>query len=290
MRHHLRRLGDQADQLLDRRLAGDVEHRVDRPPAAARTRSATPRRRAPGSLRSPAGSPGWPRRRRRSPCASGERHLHRDRPHAARAAVDEQRVAGLRRRAAEGPLARSRRPRRPRRPPPSRWTAACPPRSPAPRTRPGCCRPPEDVVADATRRHALADLVDDPGGVVPEVTRAVDRLAAGHAPGEDLPVDRVHARRADRDPDLPGPACGPGPPPTGEPRVPYAVNCSARIPLIPPARARPAPVPAVVVTLVVLGRSCPGRPAAETRAGRRRRASTGRRRRARLHGTLAPSQ
>ena len=29
--HHLRRLGGQADQLLDRRLAGDVEDRVDRP-------------------------------------------------------------------------------------------------------------------------------------------------------------------------------------------------------------------------------------------------------------------
>src|SRR6185436_5690797 len=43
-----------------------------------------------------------------------------------------------------------------------------------------------------------------PGGVEAQTARAGQRLAPGHGPGQDLPVDRVHAGRTHRDPNLPG--------------------------------------------------------------------------------------
>ena len=105
MRQHLRRLGDQADQLLDRRLAGDVEDLVDL---------------AAGGLAHPVGHAVAVQhgggadlaqvvlvalaRRRDHPEPPGERHLDGDRADAARAAVDEHRLARLRAQQAEGPL------------------------------------------------------------------------------------------------------------------------------------------------------------------------------------------
>jgi len=52
-----------------------------------------PRRTARGPSRSPAGSHGWPRSRRRLPLPTGDRHLYSDRSHAARAAGQHQRPA-----------------------------------------------------------------------------------------------------------------------------------------------------------------------------------------------------
>jgi hypothetical protein len=69
--HHLGRLGCEADQVLDRGFPATSKTASTGPPAAARTRETTPSPRAPGSPRSPAGSHGWPRSRRRSPSRLG---------------------------------------------------------------------------------------------------------------------------------------------------------------------------------------------------------------------------
>src|SRR5947209_5793539 len=53
---------------------------------------------------------------------------------------------------------------------------------------------PHEDVADPR-----ADLVHHAGGVVAEVPRSGQRLAAGHGPAHQLPVDGVHAGRPHRD-------------------------------------------------------------------------------------------
>jgi hypothetical protein len=63
----------------------------------------------------------------------------------------------------------------------------------------------EHRVAHLHAGHALPDLVHHPGGVHAGHGRPVRPVAAGHEPGDLLPVERVDTRRADGDPDLPRP-------------------------------------------------------------------------------------
>ena len=116
---------------------------------------------------------------------AGERHLHGDRADAARAAVDEERVAGRRAQQAEA--------RVPTVSPATPAAAATAQstdaglRAQASSTAYSACvfgAAAEHVVADGHAGHALADLVDDAGGVVAEIARTVERLAAGHRAAE----------------------------------------------------------------------------------------------------------
>ncbi|GGX42198.1 hypothetical protein GCM10010341_75110 [Streptomyces noursei] len=51
------------------------------------------------------------------------------------------------------------------------------------------------MVADPDPVDALADLVHDPGGVLPDFGRQLDRAGLLELAFTDPPVDRVHARR-----------------------------------------------------------------------------------------------
>ena len=63
----------------------------------------------------------------------------------------------------------------------------------------------EDLVAHGHARHPFADLVDNPGRVEAEEPGAVGGFAAGHGLGQQLPIERVDADRADGDTYLAGP-------------------------------------------------------------------------------------
>jgi hypothetical protein len=63
----------------------------------------------------------------------------------------------------------------------------------------------EHRVAGLHAVHAGADLVDHPGGLHAGPGRPGGPLAAGHQAGDQLPVERVDARRTDGDPHLPRP-------------------------------------------------------------------------------------
>jgi len=196
--------GARLDQVLDRGLARDIKDSVDRPTGSGQD----PRDHAVPVEHG--GRPDLPQvvmvrlaRGGDHPRASGDGHLHGDRTHAARAAVDEDRVAGVDAEQTKstftgltGHTGRSR-----HRPIDRRRLA-----------RPGIKDRVLRLSVPATAQHLithgdtrdpLADLVHHPGGVVTEITRADHRLAAGQDPGEGLPVDRVHAGRTHSDPDVP---------------------------------------------------------------------------------------
>jgi hypothetical protein len=68
----------------------------------------------------------------------------------------------------------------------------------------GCVAGAEHRVTDSDAGDAVADLVNDTGGVEAHAGRLGRTGSLGHAAGADLPVDAVDAGGPDRDPDLPG--------------------------------------------------------------------------------------